>query len=222
MTNQAIENNMLNLKANTCCTIIVNSCDNYEDTWYPFFKIFKAEWPDCRFPIILNTETKSYSYGNLPITCLQLYENTTSPAWSKRLLDTLNLIDSKYVLFLIDDFFITDRVDSQEIDFVIEQMKKDSSIGVCYISPMNPIHTKDDKRIDFGGHKGYSERAKIANKWTFIRDFAKPYEKKDLRGLNLVNAQAAIWERSFLIETLHPKESPWDWECFGTIRAYTM
>ena len=202
------------------CTIIVNSCDAYSDTWYPFFKIFSKEWPDCRFPIILNTETASYNYGDLNIRCPQLYKNLPAPTWSKRLLDTLNLIDTDYVILLMDDFFLTGKVDSSEIDFIIEEMDSDKSIGVCYVSPMNPIHTVDDKHIDFGGHRGYSERAKTANKCTFIRDFVKPYEKKDLRGLNLVNAQAGVWRKGFLKKTLHPAETAWDWECYGTLRAY--
>ena len=202
------------------CTIVVSSCDSYEDTWYPFFKILDAEWPDCKFPIVLNTETKEYKYGNLPITCFQMYQDKKPVSWSKRLIDTLNRIDSEYILFLLDDFFFTGRIDSEEIDFVISQMDTDKSIGVCYLVPMNPIHTTDDKEIDFGGHSGYSERAKIANKRTFIRDFIKPYIKKDLRGLCLINAQAGIWRKEFLLKSLHPSESAWDWEGYGTLRAY--
>lgn len=210
---------MLNIKTDKV-TIVVNSCDSYEDTWYPFFKIFKAEWPDCKYPIVLNTETKQYSYNDLPITCFQLYKKTEPVSWSQRLIDTLSHIQSDYILFLMDDFFFTDRVDSQEIDFVISQLDSDKSIGVCYLAPMNPIHTTEDIEIDFGGHTGYSERVKIANKWTFTRDFIKPYIKKDLRGLFLVNAQAGLWRKEFLLKTLHPTENAWDWEYYGTLRAY--
>ena len=27
-------------------TILVNSCDKYEDAWEPFFKLFSIQWPN--------------------------------------------------------------------------------------------------------------------------------------------------------------------------------
>ena len=65
-------------------TIIVCSCDAYEDLWYPYFEIFKNQWPDCKYPIILNTESKTYSHDGLNIKCLNLYteENKKNIAWS--------------------------------------------------------------------------------------------------------------------------------------------
>ena len=41
-------------------TIIVNSCDKYSDLWYPFFELLRIQWPDLSYPIILNTESKTY------------------------------------------------------------------------------------------------------------------------------------------------------------------
>ena len=43
-------------------TILVSSCDLYEDAWYPFFKLLKIQWPECeQYRIVLNTETKTYN-----------------------------------------------------------------------------------------------------------------------------------------------------------------
>jgi len=47
------------------CTILVNSCDKYEDAWYPLFKIMKAEWKDRKWPIVLNTESKTFDYEDM-------------------------------------------------------------------------------------------------------------------------------------------------------------
>ena len=35
-------------------TIFVNTSDNFEDCWEPFFKLFKLYWPDCPYPIVLS------------------------------------------------------------------------------------------------------------------------------------------------------------------------
>lgn len=43
-------------------TIIVNSCDKYEDAWNPFFKLMEIHWPKSdKYQIILNTENKDYT-----------------------------------------------------------------------------------------------------------------------------------------------------------------
>ena len=48
-------------------SILINTCDKFEDCWNPFFKLFKLYWPDCSGIIYLNTEYKDYSYPGLNI-----------------------------------------------------------------------------------------------------------------------------------------------------------
>ena len=48
-------------------TILVNSCDKYEDAWEPFFKLFSIQWPECPYKIILNTESKNFSCDYLSV-----------------------------------------------------------------------------------------------------------------------------------------------------------
>ena len=85
-------------------TIIVNSCDKYEDTWFPFFKLMKIHWPCCdNYDIILNTETKQYTCDFMK---LRTINGGTSATWSERLKNILEQIDTEFVLFFLDDFFI--------------------------------------------------------------------------------------------------------------------
>ena len=49
-------------------TVLVNSCDEYSEIWDVFFTLFKKYWPQCEYPIVLNTESKSYSFDGLDIT----------------------------------------------------------------------------------------------------------------------------------------------------------
>ena len=47
-------------------TIIVNTCDRFEDCWNPFFILLEKFWTNCQHPIILTTFDKKYDYsGNL-------------------------------------------------------------------------------------------------------------------------------------------------------------
>lgn len=40
------------------CTMVVNSCDSYDDTWDLFFRLLSINWPNCDIPITINTESK--------------------------------------------------------------------------------------------------------------------------------------------------------------------
>lgn len=183
---------------NNICTVLVNSCDSYDDTWVPFFKLLKKYWPDCKYPIVLNTETKNFDYENLEIKTINILKKYRSKniAWSKRLKFVLNRIDSKYILFMMDDFFLMDYVDSKRVDEVISWMEQDKSIAVfSFFRVEDPVH-KDTKSLKY---KGY-----------YLRNQLGDYR---------YNCQAAIWNRKTLIQTLRNFESAWDWEIYGNIRS---
>lgn len=42
-------------------TLLVSSCDKYEDTWHPFFELLHIYGNGFSCPIVLNTEKKQYS-----------------------------------------------------------------------------------------------------------------------------------------------------------------
>ena len=48
-------------------TILVNSCDNYDDLWLPFFTLLKKYWVPLNVRVILNTETKKFSLDGMSI-----------------------------------------------------------------------------------------------------------------------------------------------------------
>ena len=37
-------------------TIVVFSCDSYEDVWNPFFTLMNKYWKNCKYDIILNSK----------------------------------------------------------------------------------------------------------------------------------------------------------------------
>lgn len=181
------------------CTVLVNSCDSYEDTWYPFFKLFKKYWPDCKYPIVLNTETKQFQYEDLNIKTINVFDKYKNKniAWGKRLRDVLNRIDSKYILFMLDDFFLMDYVDSKRVDEVINWMEEDKDIAVFSF-----FRVEDFNHMDIESTK---------------------YDKYYLRnkfGEYRYNCQAAIWNREELMKSLRDFESAWDWEINGNIRSH--
>lgn len=174
------------------CTVVICSCDQNADTWDPFFKIFQDEWPDCPYPVVLNTESLSYDDPKMGIRSFRLYPHGKSVAWGKRLIETLKRIETPYVLFLLDDFFLLDRVDEQAVLKCMKWMEDDPRIAVFSFQP------------------------------TLGRNLPCGYEGFELRPQNgeyRLNCQAAIWRRERLIAFTRAHESPWEWELYGSIRS---
>ena len=175
------------------CTLLVSSCDAHDDLWQPFFMCLQKYWPEMKWPVVINTESKTYKYKPYDIKTFQLYKNRKDQ-WSGRLKDTLKSIKTKYVFFMLDDFFIAEPVDTKFINQCFKWMEQDSNIAV------------------FSFHPVIDENNKTSRKY-------KGFEKRPGQGNYLLNCQAAIWRRDRLIKFLKEYESPWDFEIYGSIRA---
>ena len=86
-------------------TLLLTSCDSYEDLWDNFFKLLTINWPNFDLNVVLNTESKEYSYPGVNITTYQL-DKKHKWQWSKRLRKNLEKISTKYILFFLEDFYL--------------------------------------------------------------------------------------------------------------------
>jgi len=179
-------------------TILINTSDGFEDCWEPFFKLFKKYWPNCSFPILINTEFKSYSYDGLNINSSQvnlLFPNKKL-TWSECLICALKKIDTPLVLYMQEDYFIENYVNNIEIEDFVKLMIEDKDISYIGLTnsgnypPFQP--TEKDRRL-----LKVSANAKYR-----------------------ISTQAAIWKKEVLESYLLPHENGWMFEIFGTKRSY--
>lgn len=175
-------------------TILVNSCDKYEDAWEPFFRLLKIHWPECEnYRIILNTETKVYNCGFLNVETICGGRNIT---WSKRLKNVLKKIDSEIILFLMEDFFLKSRLDNEEFLNIVNFMISNNDIG--YIS----VKYKENKYLKDGS----------LAKERFV--------SRDELSVNLrVPLIASMWNKNYFIKLIRNHETPWEFEQFAGIRS---
>lgn len=122
-------------------TIVVNSCDAYEDVRTLFFSAFKEYWADNVFPIVENYES---------LSCLGYSEDQKrSVTWGKRLLDVLACIESKYVILLFDDFILESKVDNKKINAAISVLDADPSSSVFYLNAASVAWHPDEPDEDY-------------------------------------------------------------------------
>lgn len=182
-------------------TVLVATCDSYEDAWYPFLNLLSKYWGDCPYDIVLNTESKkcTLKYENLNVITFNLYEPGSKVTYGKRYIDHLNKIDTEYVITLMDDFFIRSKVDTEVLEQIMDWMDEDVKIASFCL-----IHHDDEHSCrylrDEKGYKNFSLRPKYCK--------------------HNYDMQANVWRRDALIKSWREYESPWEWEGPGNIRSF--
>lgn len=175
-------------------TILFCTCDSYEDAWEPFFKLFAKFWPDCNLDIVFNTESKEYSYPGLKIKCYKKYFDKSVP-YGERMIAHIKEIKTPYTLLLMDDFFLRDRADLDELSDVIRFMDNDADAVRFSFQALT-----EDKFVDSMGY----------GKYGLVRNY------EDYK----YNFQAAIWRTDYLLSSWKRHESPRDWEIIGNYRSF--
>lgn len=177
-------------------TILVNSCDKYESVWDPFFRLLLKQWPECKnYKFVLNSETKTYNcdFLNVKTVC-----GGTKVTWSQRLKNVLHQIESEYVLYFLEDFFLLQKVSNDTLLEAVNYMKENADVGYIGLK-YNPVHNfKNESQVDFSSH--------------FLN-------KDDVITVNRVNSMTALWRKDWLISLLRKHETPWEFEIYGSIRS---
>ena len=178
-------------------TIFVNTSDNFEDCWDPFFKLFKTFWPNCSYPIVLNTEKKDYSYPGLNIKCSKVsIGEERKLGWSECLMRGLDRIKTPYIMYLQEDYFLEAPVKGNIIKKLLKEMKK---IKADVIQLQQASELKNNKNDSQNLILEVCQNAK----WR-------------------ISLQAAIWKKSILRSQLRIHEDPWQFESYGGFRSRRM
>lgn len=169
-------------------TVLVNSCDAYEDLWIPFFTLYRKYWDDKSVRLLFNTESKDFSFDGLQIECIHCNDSR----YGARMLNALSQIETEYVLILLDDFFLRSSVDLNRIFQITQWMDNDAEIA-CFNSECLDVYA--DWEVD--RCPGF-RRVPPGN----------PY---------ILNMQGAIWRTACLKKYWRPHVSPWEWEEYGSV-----
>ena len=174
-------------------TIFVNTSDNFEDCWEPFFKLFKLYWPDCPYPIVLNTETKEYKYEGLDIICSKVSLGESKRlGWSECLIRALDGIATPYILYLQEDYFLESHVNDVILGELLDELKAGRIASIVLSGGVGPWRK-------IGGSPLVWEVERSA-KWR-------------------LSLQAGLWNKSLLRALIRTHETPWQLESYGSYRT---
>ena len=105
--------------------IIVHVNDNYKDISDIFFELFKINWPDCPFQVIVSY--KKYMFNDYSYEAYVADKDSTLP---NDVLCIMNAYKADYSISFLGDAFITDKINTSNINDVITSMIR-LSAGYC-------------------------------------------------------------------------------------------
>lgn len=164
---------------NSLISIIVNSCDAFADCWKPFIHSIKKEWSDCPWPVYIISNNKEIDTPE-GIKFLKVGEDRK---FASNLKKALSSIDSKYIIYLQEDYFLNRKVNQKAIE---------SHIEYCI------QHDVDYMRLGMPFIKGDVENT--------------IYSTNKLTDKYALCLQAAIWKKETLESLLFDGWSGWDFE----------
>jgi len=172
-------------------TIVVNTCDAYHDVLGIFFQALQDCWPDCPYPVVINTESRTYTH---PALVHHYRSPTGSDDWGARLRTTLSAIDSEFVMMLYDDFILDAPVSHERVHHALGLLLAEPSAAVTYlIDSALPLICTDTDDV-----------------------FIPLKDRVDYR----LNSAPAIWRKQDLMAYTKAGDTPWAWEVFGSYRTW--
>lgn len=164
-------------------TLTIHTCEKFSDIWDVSIGLLNKNWNDRNMNTILVTDDESSrSFQNVQLFCAG--KGLDMPERTKKLLSTIN---TEYIFFTLDDYFLVDKIDSNRINKLLDIM--------------------DKNKIDYLSFKNHHTTRKV------IDSDEKIYELDLNSGEDyIVNLYPGIWRTSFMKKTLEEKKDIWDYE----------
>lgn len=154
-------------------SIMVVSCDKYSDLWDDMFNLLDRFWPDRPYETYLATDTLQYNREGVTVIN---FGNIRE--WMVCTRKAVEQIKSPYILFLMEDYFVTKDVKTDNIKEDVELMKERN---IDYMNIFRKPYYLEEKDFDY------------LTRWVV------KIPKNTRYGLDTA---AAIWKRDFFIEQL--------------------
>lgn len=152
-------------------------------------------WPDCAYPVLLNTEIKKWEHPRFQLQTSQVAVGENQKlTWSECLIRAIEKIETPLLIYFQEDYFIDKKVRTSVVEDAVLLMLANPDIGHIALTKQGSCGP-----FNLSPYAGFSE----------IRQNAR-YR---------ISTQAALWRPDVLKSYLDAKENGWMFEIFGTIRA---
>jgi hypothetical protein len=168
-------------------SILISSCDRYSVCWRPFEHGLEKYWPDCPFPVYLISN--QLDFPSPRVSTLRLGKDA---GWAPNLISALSGIDTPYVLYMQEDYWLNAPVNTARLREYLAVMEESGAEYLRLAAVPGP-----DADFPLDPRLGaLSPEAEFRT-----------------------SLQAAIWRKDALLELLLPDENGWLFETDGSVRS---
>ncbi len=208
---------------NADCTVLVTSCDAYREVEAGFLVLFRRYWPDCPFELVVNGETAATPGFDREVL------SGRGKTWSQMLVEALDQISTPYVLMLMNDYYLSSRVDTELVLRRLAEAKAADALNwrLCPDPPQAVKNTAYSVSCKAGIWNRVFLRqlaARTKSAWEFERYGSYMFDPDDPRPLMVSKTNEfpfldvvhkGYWE-PFGVELVRRERLPVDWTRRGT------
>ncbi len=168
--------------------LIISSCDRFSDLWDAHVQLLKESWKDRPERIYLATD-RSTEKAYEGIKIISAGEGTEI---TERMKAVLELVESDYIVFTLDDYFLTEPIYTSNIQRGIDFMEN-NRVDFLRLVPATKWYLRRENAKPCKGYPGY-----------FIRDISTGNYK--------ITLTPGIWRTDFMRKTVSRKMNAWEYE----------
>lgn len=168
--------------------LIICTCDRYGDLWEGHMALLEENWGDRNARTILVTDKPT----DAAFPGVEILAAGEGAEFTQRLALALERVQSKYILFTLDDYFLTRPIDSAALEGDIRFMEAEQ-VDYLRLYPAS------------------RHQMKVEGAWT-VQDFPGYYVRNMARGDYKISLYPGIWRVDFMKKTLELPRNAWEYE----------
>ena len=189
--------------------VVVSTCDKYLPYLKPYIHQFNTYWgrdqqvlvagftyPDWEMP----KNFHFHSIGNM--------DEYPISKWSNSIIELLNYIKDEVIVFMLEDYWITDKVDIEGVQLLVDYAKIHPEVIRIDLTP-DRLHTMRD-HPEFAGKYNY-KFGKLEHLDLVKSATGAPYS------LAMITS---VWRKDNVLSCLQEGWDPWQVEMQGSYKAY--
>lgn len=168
--------------------VVISTCDKFSDLWDANILLMDQNWPDRNGNTYLVTDVPtSKTYQNIQIVAAGEGVEIT-----QRLAAALDKVQTKYILFTLDDYFLTQPIDNRKLSYAVDFMEEE---GVDYLRlyPASKHYLKKEGATPSVRYPGF-------------------YHRNMQGGDYKVVLYPGLWRTDFMRKTLDKPMNAWQYE----------
>ena len=172
-------------------TLTIHTCDKFSDIWDPTTYLLNKNWADRNVRTLFITDAPT----NREFENIEVISTEAGLDMPKRMSRIIDDIETEYLFYSLDDYFLIHKIDTQRIEQLLDLM--------------------DYYSIDYLSFKNFHKVSRLLDEKEALYELDL-YSGEDY----VVNLYPGIWRTSFMKKSLEEEKNIWEYE--ASLTAYAQ